>query len=173
MQGGGGLTLKDFKRLCGEAYNLVRARGNLLINMFILMVPAGMPELLEKVRAWFIFLTLSCSSASPPLTCDVRLAGGHFVFAGPAGPRPHRRAGSEAFQVGDQELAQLGVSPGGQLVPHSETCLALFRLYAEFHRLNADKRSPWRHSAVQISHVFCAHVHISQCKYLVREAALK
>lgn len=49
MQGNGGLTIKDFERMCCEAYNLVRARGNLLINMFILMVPAGMPELLEKV----------------------------------------------------------------------------------------------------------------------------
>ena len=52
MQGGGSsLGLRDFERMCCEAYNLVRARGNLLINLFILMVPAGMPELLEQVSS--------------------------------------------------------------------------------------------------------------------------
>lgn len=36
---------QEFCDLCGQAYNLVRKSGNLFINMFLLMLSAGMPEL--------------------------------------------------------------------------------------------------------------------------------
>lgn len=43
-----GATYKDFERMCCEAYNMLRRRASLFINLFILMVPASMPELLNK-----------------------------------------------------------------------------------------------------------------------------
>jgi hypothetical protein len=43
-----GATYQDFERMCCEAYNMLRRRASLFINLFILMVPAAMPELLEK-----------------------------------------------------------------------------------------------------------------------------
>mmetsp|Transcript_2716 Transcript_2716/g.4078 ORF Transcript_2716/g.4078 Transcript_2716/m.4078 type:complete len:1101 (-) Transcript_2716:95-3397(-) len=43
-----GATYHDFERMCCEAYNMLRRRADLFINLFILMVPAAMPELLEK-----------------------------------------------------------------------------------------------------------------------------
>lgn len=36
-----------FETLCSRAYNCLRAQNSLLISLFMLMVPAGMPELLE------------------------------------------------------------------------------------------------------------------------------
>lgn len=43
-----GATYQDFERMCCEAYNMLRRRASLFINLFILMVPAAMPELLVK-----------------------------------------------------------------------------------------------------------------------------
>ena len=41
-------TYPVFEKMCCEAYNILRTRANMFINMFILMVPAGMPELLDR-----------------------------------------------------------------------------------------------------------------------------
>ena len=37
-----------FKGKCCQAYNKLRMKGNLLITLFVLMLPAGMPELRER-----------------------------------------------------------------------------------------------------------------------------
>jgi len=37
-----------FEGICCKAYNMLRAKTSLLISLFLLMVPAGMPELLEE-----------------------------------------------------------------------------------------------------------------------------
>mgnify|MGYP001216940493 FL=1 len=36
-----------FQSECSKAYNLLRKKTSMLISLFLLMVPAGMPELLE------------------------------------------------------------------------------------------------------------------------------
>jgi len=41
------LGYADFRNLCKQAYNLLRARGSFFITLFLLMVPASMPELQE------------------------------------------------------------------------------------------------------------------------------
>jgi phosphatidylinositol-4,5-bisphosphate 3-kinase len=41
-------TYAIFEKMCCDAYNMIRSHANLFINMFILMVPAGMPELLDR-----------------------------------------------------------------------------------------------------------------------------
>ena len=43
-----GATYKDFEKMCCDAYNMLRRRASLFINLFILMVPASMPELIGK-----------------------------------------------------------------------------------------------------------------------------
>jgi hypothetical protein len=43
-----GATYQDFERMCCDAYNMLRRRASLFINLFVLMVPAAMPELLVK-----------------------------------------------------------------------------------------------------------------------------
>lgn len=43
-----GATYTDFERMCANAFNMLRRRADLFINLFILMVPAAMPELLER-----------------------------------------------------------------------------------------------------------------------------
>ena len=40
-----GSNYADFERICCEAYNMLRARAVLFINLFLLMIPANMPEL--------------------------------------------------------------------------------------------------------------------------------
>lgn len=45
MGGRDGKLFKKFESYCTEAYNIVRKHGNLLINIFLLMISAGMPEL--------------------------------------------------------------------------------------------------------------------------------
>ena len=45
MGGKGDKPFNDFVELCGKAFNCLRRRGNELINLFRLMIPAGMPEL--------------------------------------------------------------------------------------------------------------------------------
>lgn len=47
MEGARGVRFQQFKELCCQAFNLIRERASLFINLFMLMVPAGMPELLE------------------------------------------------------------------------------------------------------------------------------
>lgn len=44
----GGRDSQDFRafeELCGIAYNLIRKNASLIINMFTMMVAAGIPEL--------------------------------------------------------------------------------------------------------------------------------
>ena len=43
-----GATYSDFEGMCANAFNMLRSRADLFINLFILMVPAAMPELLER-----------------------------------------------------------------------------------------------------------------------------
>ena len=45
MGGKGDSKFDDFVAECGSAYNILRENGSTLINLFLLMVPAGMPEL--------------------------------------------------------------------------------------------------------------------------------
>ena len=41
-------SFRSFQERCCDALNVLRRDGNLLIVLFLLMVPARMPELLEK-----------------------------------------------------------------------------------------------------------------------------
>ena len=43
-----GATYSDFESMCANAFNMLRRRADLFINLFVLMVPAAMPELLER-----------------------------------------------------------------------------------------------------------------------------
>ncbi|GBG30282.1 Phosphatidylinositol 3-kinase, putative [Hondaea fermentalgiana] len=45
MGGKNDKTFSEFVKLCCRAYNILRRHGNTLVNLFRLMVPAGMPEL--------------------------------------------------------------------------------------------------------------------------------
>ncbi|EGR27401.1 phosphatidylinositol- -diphosphate 3-kinase, putative [Ichthyophthirius multifiliis] len=45
MGGKDGTLFKKFEEYCTQAYNLVRKQGNFIINIFLLMLEAGMPEL--------------------------------------------------------------------------------------------------------------------------------
>lgn len=45
MGGREGNLFKKFEEYCTQAYNLVRKSGNFIINIFLLMLEAGMPEL--------------------------------------------------------------------------------------------------------------------------------
>mmetsp|Transcript_13700 Transcript_13700/g.16992 ORF Transcript_13700/g.16992 Transcript_13700/m.16992 type:complete len:249 (+) Transcript_13700:2-748(+) len=47
MGGKGNENYENFVKLCCRAYNCVRAHGDELINLFRLMIPAGMPELVD------------------------------------------------------------------------------------------------------------------------------
>jgi len=42
------IGLPEFENMCCQAYNILRQHGNLLMNLFILVTPACMPELLDK-----------------------------------------------------------------------------------------------------------------------------
>ncbi|CAM9242537.1 unnamed protein product [Ectocarpus fasciculatus] len=58
-------TYPVFEKMCCEAYNMLRLRANMFINMFILMVPAGMPELLDRSDIIYLreMLSLELSKA--------------------------------------------------------------------------------------------------------------
>lgn len=45
MGGRQGKLFKKFEEYCTVAYNVVRKHGNLLINIFLMMLSAGLPEL--------------------------------------------------------------------------------------------------------------------------------
>ena len=40
-----GEQYEKFLRICFQCYNILRANAKLLVNLFVLMVPAGIPEL--------------------------------------------------------------------------------------------------------------------------------
>lgn len=42
------LQYAEFEGMCCRAYNELRKQGNLLITLFVLMLPAGMPELIKR-----------------------------------------------------------------------------------------------------------------------------
>jgi phosphatidylinositol kinase/protein kinase (PI-3 family) len=41
-------NFRDFEEMCCQAYNILRSQGHQLINMFLIMLSAGMPELKEE-----------------------------------------------------------------------------------------------------------------------------
>ena len=43
-----GASYTDFENICCDAYNMLRSRATLFINLFVLMIPAGMPELVHR-----------------------------------------------------------------------------------------------------------------------------
>ena len=59
-----GSTYRDFEELCCSAYNMLRRRADLFINLFILMVPAAMPELLQKNDITYLREQLSLELSS-------------------------------------------------------------------------------------------------------------
>ncbi|GMI29478.1 hypothetical protein TrRE_jg5350, partial [Triparma retinervis] len=54
----------EFEKMCCQAYNVLREHSNLLINLFILVTPAAMPELLEKNDVEYLRDMLSCELTS-------------------------------------------------------------------------------------------------------------
>lgn len=59
MDGKDGYRFQFFKEYCCKAYNYVRKHGKRLINLFLLMISAGMPELKNKVDIGHLQKTLS------------------------------------------------------------------------------------------------------------------
>jgi phosphatidylinositol-4,5-bisphosphate 3-kinase len=49
----------EFEGICCRAYNELRKQGNLLITLFTLMLPAGMPELMERNDIQYLIDMLS------------------------------------------------------------------------------------------------------------------
>merc|ERR1711865_567714 len=45
MGGKGSETFVRFENMCCDAFNILRTHGSLFLNLFILVIPAGMPEL--------------------------------------------------------------------------------------------------------------------------------
>lgn len=45
MGGTGGELYKSFEEMCCKGYNLIRKHGHFIINIFKLMLSAGIPEL--------------------------------------------------------------------------------------------------------------------------------
>jgi len=45
---------EDFEEDCCTAYNIIRKEGNILINLFLLMLSAGMPELNKEKDIEFL-----------------------------------------------------------------------------------------------------------------------
>mmetsp|Transcript_28899 Transcript_28899/g.57767 ORF Transcript_28899/g.57767 Transcript_28899/m.57767 type:complete len:1105 (+) Transcript_28899:72-3386(+) len=50
----------EFEQMCCQSYNVLREHSNLLINLFILVTPAAMPELVEKEDVTYLKEMLSC-----------------------------------------------------------------------------------------------------------------
>lgn len=50
----------EFEAMCCKAYNVLREHSNFLMNLFILVTPAAMPELLEKSDIVYLKDMLSC-----------------------------------------------------------------------------------------------------------------
>ncbi|GMH75300.1 hypothetical protein TrVE_jg7505 [Triparma verrucosa] len=50
----------EFEQMCCQSYNVLREHSNLLMNLFILVTPAAMPELLEKTDVTYLKEMLSC-----------------------------------------------------------------------------------------------------------------
>ena len=48
-----------FQIECSQAYNILRQKASMLINLFLLMVPAGMPELLDDSDIQYLANMLS------------------------------------------------------------------------------------------------------------------
>jgi len=59
MDGKDGYRFQFFKDYCCKAYNYVRKHGKRLINLFLLMISAGMPELKNKADIEHLQKTLS------------------------------------------------------------------------------------------------------------------
>jgi phosphatidylinositol-4,5-bisphosphate 3-kinase len=43
-----------FEKMCGRAYNVLRENKTLLMDLFVLMIPAGMPELTKRSDVAFM-----------------------------------------------------------------------------------------------------------------------
>jgi hypothetical protein len=71
-----GATYTDFERMCCQAYNMLRKRADLFINLFVLMVPAAMPELLEKSDIGYLrdmlSLELTPDQANAKFTAEIK-----------------------------------------------------------------------------------------------------
>lgn len=71
-----GAAYKDFERMCCQAYNMLRKRADLFINLFVLMVPAAMPELLEKSDIGYLrdmlSLELTPEQANTKFTAEIK-----------------------------------------------------------------------------------------------------
>jgi len=50
---------KQFEQWCCEAYNILRKHANLFLDLFVLMIPAGVPELVEKADITYLLKQLS------------------------------------------------------------------------------------------------------------------
>ena len=47
-------NFKEFEDLCCRAYNILRSEGHKIINMFLIMLSAGMPELSKEADIDFL-----------------------------------------------------------------------------------------------------------------------
>jgi phosphatidylinositol-4,5-bisphosphate 3-kinase len=47
-------SFRDFEEKCCQAYNILRKDGHQLINMFLIMLSAGMPELKQDQDVQFL-----------------------------------------------------------------------------------------------------------------------
>jgi phosphatidylinositol kinase/protein kinase (PI-3 family) len=79
---GTGSMYAEFESMCVRAYNALRKKGSLLITLFCLMIPAGMPELLKKSDILYLrdmlSLEMSDAQASEKFLKEVKNCLGSF-----------------------------------------------------------------------------------------------
>lgn len=72
----------EFEAMCVRAFNDIRARGSLLINLFVLMLPAAMPELLQRDDVLYLrdmlSLDLTDAQASAKFAKEIKVCLNSF-----------------------------------------------------------------------------------------------
>ena len=68
-----------FKQLCEQAFLILRRKGPLLINLFVMMLSAGLPELRSLDDIGYLQRTLMLSSSEEDAIKDFRKKFDHAI----------------------------------------------------------------------------------------------
>jgi len=75
----GTVEFKRFKQLCERAFLILRRKGPLLINLFVMMLSAGLPELRSLDDIGYLRKTLLLSSSEEDAIKDFRKKFDHAI----------------------------------------------------------------------------------------------
>jgi len=78
-KGQGTDEFKRFKQLCEQAFLILRRKGPLLINLFVMMLSAGLPELRSLDDIGYLQRTLMLSSSEEDAIKDFRKKFDHAI----------------------------------------------------------------------------------------------